>query len=87
MDNIENRLIRFLIRLCTNYCYCINIGSDINPAVLYQSDIGKKKTISVADIVADPIIRPPLYVTSKIGLVSSFFSYFLPFFAHLQKLP
>ena len=28
----------------------------------------------------------PRYATSKIVLVSSFFSYFLPLFAHLQKL-
>ena len=34
MDNVENQCI---IRLCTNYFYCINIGSDIGPlAVLYR---------------------------------------------------
>ena len=33
MDNVEKQ---FIIHLCTNYCYCKNIGSDIGPpTVLY----------------------------------------------------
>ena len=53
-----------IIYLCTNYCYCINIGSDIGPpAVLYRYRYWLKHAISVADIVADPIIGTPLIVT------------------------
>ena len=56
MDNVENQCI---IRLCTNYCYCKNIGSDIGPpAVLY---------ISVANILADPIIGTPLISSELAG--------------------
>ena len=51
MDNVE------IIRLCTDYCYCIKIGSDIGPsAVLHPIPILVKITISMADILADPII-------------------------------
>ena len=48
-----------------NFCYCVNIGSDIGPpAVLYRYRYWWKNTISVADIVADPIIGTPLPITS-----------------------
>ena len=48
--------------LCTSYCYSINIGSDIDPpAVLYQYHVGKI-TISMADVVADPVIGTPLNI-------------------------
>ena len=38
--NVENQ---YIIRLCTNYCYCINIGSDMGPPILFctDTDIGK----------------------------------------------
>ena len=62
INNVENQCI---IRLCTNYCYCINIGSNIGPpAVLYRYRSWSKNTISVANIVADPIIGTPLMRTT-----------------------
>ena len=68
MDNVENQCI---IRSCTNYCYCINIGSDIGPpAVLYQYRYWFKNAISVADIVADPIIGTPLDICILRGIRS-----------------
>ena len=57
MDNVE------IIRLCTDYSYCIKIGSDIGPpAVLHPIPILVKITISMADIIADPIIGTPLLI-------------------------
>ena len=61
MDNTENQ---YIILLCTNYCYCINISSDINPpAVLLctDTDIGKNYHIVAANILANPIIGTPLF--------------------------
>ena len=55
INNAENQCI---IRLCTSYCYCINIGSDIGCSV--PIPILVKNAIRVADIVADPIIGTPL---------------------------
>ena len=60
MDNIENQ---FIISLCTNYCYCINIGSDIGPPTVLIP-ILVKITILVANILADPIIGTPLNTNS-----------------------
>ena len=59
MDNVE------IIRLCTDYCYCIKIGSDIGPpAVLHPIPILVKITISMANILADPIIGTPIVLTA-----------------------
>ena len=68
MNNVENQCT---IRLCTNHCYCINIGSDIGPpAVLYRYGYWLKNAISVADIVADPIIGTPLFICLLVFLSS-----------------
>ena len=53
MDNVENQ---YVIQLCTNYCCCIIISSDIGPpTVCTNTDFGKK-AILVANILANPII-------------------------------
>ena len=68
IDNIENQCI---IHLCTNYCYCINIGSDISPpTVLYLLiPILVKITISVADILADLIIGTTLVFVETVAII------------------
>ena len=57
-----------------NYCYCINIGCDIGPpAVLsrYRSVL-VKITLSVADILADPIIGTALVIVAVDTCTCSF---------------
>ena len=62
MDNVE------IIRLFTDYCCCIKIGNDIGPpAVLHPIPILVKITISMADILADPIIGTPLVPSGKVS--------------------
>ena len=57
MNNVENQ---YIICLCTNYCYCINICSNLVLRCSVPIPILVKNTISVANIVVDPIIGTPL---------------------------
>ena len=59
MDNVENQ---YIINLCTNYCCCINIGSDQSSSCSVPILILVKNAISVTDILADPVIGTPLII-------------------------